>query len=506
MKCDIVMDRAFTKAVVDDRLFGSFIEHLGRAVYGGIYEPGHPQADKKGFRKDVLGLVKDLKVPTVRYPGGNYVSACRWEDSVGPQAERPRRLDLAWKSTEPNTFGLSEFVHWCKAAQTAPMMAINLGTRGIDAARNLVEYSNHPGGSYWSDLRRKHGDAKPFDIRMWCLGNEMDGPWQVGHKTAQEYGRLASEVGKAMKLFDPKLELILCGSSNDRMPQFPAWEAEVLEHTYNTVDYLSMHCYYNNRDGDTPSFLGSSVAMDAHIAVVAKAIDFAQAKARSKKKVQISFDEWNVWFHSNDKDKKQEPWMVGPPLLEDLYTFEDALVVGGLLNSLLRNADRVRIACMAQLVNVIAPIMTSNGGGAWRQTIYWPFYYASRYGRGTVLDLRTDVASYDSKRYGPVPYADASAVWHEDSGEIDLFVVNRSPTENLDIQVRLGGFLNGKKGYSCAEQVELHHGDLSAINSEKEPDKVAPKILKPKAGAVEGEYFRASARPYSWNLYRLTRI
>ncbi len=503
MKSSIILDRAFRKAVVDERLFGSFIEHLGRAVYGGIYEPGHPQADKRGFRKDVLALIDELKVPVIRYPGGNYVSAFRWEDSVGPVAERPRRLDLAWRSTEPNEFGLSEFMKWAKAAGTETMMALNLGTRGIDAARNLVEYCNHPGGSYWSDLRKKHGDADPFGIKLWCLGNEMDGPWQVGHKTAGEYGALASEVGKALKLFDPKLELVACGSSNDHMPTFAEWEATVLDHCYDTVDYLSMHCYYKNPKDDLPTFLASSVGMDRFIGQVVNTIDYVKAKKRSKKTINISFDEWNVWFHSEDQDRKQEPWIVGPPLLEDIYTFEDALVVGGLLNSLLRNADRVKIACLAQLVNVIAPIMTRNGGGAWRQTIYWPFYYASRYGRGTVLDLRCEAPTYDTAAYGTVPYADTTAVWHEDSGEIDLFVVNRSLTEKMEIEARLGGFATAGKSYRCAEHVELRHDDIKATNTESAPDNVAPRQVAVAANAVDGERFTAVAGPLSWNLFRL---
>ena len=242
------LDREFVRSTVDDRLFGSFIEHLGRAVYGGIYEPGHPESDAEGFRPDVLELVRELRVPIVRYPGGNYVSAFNWEDSVGPAEQRPRRLDLAWRSVEPNAVGLNEFARWAKKAGTEPMIAVNLGTRGIEAARNLVEYCNHPGGSYWSDLRRAHGVPLPHGFKVWCLGNEMDGPWQVGHKTADEYGRLASEVGKALKLFDPKLQLVACGSSNTKIATYPQWEATVLDHCYDTVDFISLHNYFKNHD------------------------------------------------------------------------------------------------------------------------------------------------------------------------------------------------------------------------------------------------------------------
>ncbi|MDC7238757.1 MAG: alpha-N-arabinofuranosidase, partial [Spirochaetales bacterium] len=235
MKSNIVLNKKFAISKIDDRLFGSFIEHLGRAVYGGIFEPGHETADEDGFRQDVLEMVKELQVPVVRYPGGNFVSAYNWEDSIGPVEERPVRLDLAWKSTEPNTVGLNEFAKWAKKADTEVMMAINLGTKGISDARNVVEYCNHPGGSYWSDLRKEHGYEEPHDFKLWCLGNEMDGPWQVGHKSAYEYGRLADEAAKAIKLFDPELELVVCGSSTNQMPTFPEWEREVLEECYDNV-------------------------------------------------------------------------------------------------------------------------------------------------------------------------------------------------------------------------------------------------------------------------------
>jgi len=476
MKAKLSIDRDYVVGEIDERIYGSFIEHLGRAVYGGIYEPGHPKADGRGLRRDVLDLVRQLKVPIVRYPGGNYVSSFQWEDSVGPVEKRPRRLDLAWRSVEPNSFGLHEFVDWAKAAGTSVMYAINLGTRGIDAARNVVEYCNHPGGSYWSDLRKEHGAKEPFGIKLWCLGNEMDGPWQVGQKTPGEYGRIAYETAKAIKLFDPKLELVACGSSNSRMPTFPQWEATVLDHCYDSVDYLSLHNYFKNHEDDLGTFLGASVEMDSFIDTVIATCDFAKAKKRSKKKMMLSFDEWNVWFHSDEADKRNEPWQVGPHLLEDVYTFEDALVVGCVLNSLLRHADRVKIACLAQLVNVIAPIMTEDGGPSWRQTIYWPFYYASLHGRGTSMSVRVDGPSYDNATYGEVPYLDASAVISEDESELSLFCVNRGK-EPLELDLRSAGL--GEP--ALVERVELRHEDMKATNTAEAPDRVAPRALAPGA-------------------------
>jgi alpha-N-arabinofuranosidase len=474
LKATLVLDKEYTVGAVDKRLFGSFIEHLGRAVYGGIYEPGHPQADAQGFRRDVLDLIRQLNVPVVRYPGGNFVSSFNWEDSVGPVERRPRRLDLAWRAVEPNLFGLNEFMAWTKAAGTEAMMALNLGTRGIDAARNLVEYCNHPGGSYWSDLRIAHGVQEPHNIKLWCLGNELDGPWQVGQKTPDEYGRLAYETAKAVKLFDPGLEVVAVGSSNREMPLFPQWEATVLDHAYDKVDYISLHEYYRNDANDLSTFLANSVGMDSFIETVASTCDFVQAKKRSKKKINLSFDEWNVWFHSNDADAKLEPWTVGPPQLEDVYTFEDALVVGTLLNSLLRHADRVKIACLAQLVNVIAPIMTRNGGPAWKQTIFWPLFHASTFGRGTSLNVKVQSPCYDNKTFGDVAYLDASAVLSDDGKSLSVFAVNRSPDQVLVLDRRFAGFEHMK----LVGHTVLHHDDIKAVNDEEHPDNVAPVEVK----------------------------
>lgn len=284
VKAKMIVDKSFRIAEVDKRIYGSFVEHLGRAVYGGIYEPTHSTSDESGFRNDVKELVKQLDVPIIRYPGGNFVSGYNWEDGVGPVASRPRQLELAWRTVEPNEVGTNEFFKWAKDIGSEVMMAVNLGTRGIDAARNLVEYCNHPGGSYWSDLRRSHGVEQPHKIKTWCLGNEMDGPWQIGHKTAEEYGRLAVESAKAMKLIDPDIELVSCGSSSSTMPTFPEWEATTLDHTYEVADYISLHQYYGNHDNDTTNYLARSMDMDHFIHTVISTCDYIKAKKRSKKK------------------------------------------------------------------------------------------------------------------------------------------------------------------------------------------------------------------------------
>ncbi|MFA6504777.1 MAG: alpha-N-arabinofuranosidase [Treponemataceae bacterium] len=496
MKAKIVFHKDFQISSVDERIYGSFVEHLGRCVYTGIYEPGHPEADDLGFRRDVIKLVKELKVPLVRYPGGNFVSGYNWEDGIGPAGARPVRTDLAWKSLESNRIGTNEFAQWAKRADADVMMAVNLGTRGADAARNIVEYCNIPRGTYWSDLRRSHGYEDPHAIKLWCLGNEMDGPWQICHRTAEEYGRIAAEAAKVMKWTDPSIELVACGSSNARMPTFGDWEKTVLDHCYEHVDYISLHIYFANHENDTPNFLGRSLEMDTFIKTVAGICDHVKAKKRSAKTVNLSFDEWNVWFHSRDQDKKAEPWGYAPSLLEDIYTMEDALVVGCMLITLLRNADRVKVACLAQLVNVIAPIMTVSGGGAWRQTIFYPFLHAAKYGRGVSLQPAVTCGKYDSREYSGIPYVDSAAVYDEASGEITIFAVNRNLAEPMRLDVDLLDF--GK--LRVMEHIAMHNVDLKAVNGPG-VERVAPCSVS--GARIDGTAMEAQLPAASWNVIRL---
>ena len=497
-KSKMYVDRNFTVGRVSERLFGSFIEHLGRAVYTGIYEPDHPKADQRGFRKDVIDLIKELNVSIIRYPGGNFVSGYNWEDGVGPVDKRPKKLELAWRSLEPNEFGTNEFVEWCGLINAEPMMSINLGTRGIDEARNFVEYCNHLAGSYYSDLRRSHGYEKPHSIKVWCLGNEMDGPWQIGHKTAQEYARLAEETAKVMKIVDPGIELVACGSSGWHMPTFGEWEATVLEHTYDYVEYVSLHAYYDNLEDNIENFLAKSLDMDSYIKSTIAVCDYIKGSKKSNKTIDISFDEWNVWFHSREKDKEAEPWTIAPTLLEDIYTFEDALLVGLMLITLLKHADRVKIACLAQLVNVIAPIMTRKGGGAWRQTIFYPFMHASNYGRGVVLQPLISTDTYDTKDFNGVPYLDAVPVFNDEKDEITIFAVNRAQSK-MNLECELRGF----EGYAVLEHLVLENSDLKAVNTEMNPFNVKPH--DGGSSRIEGDKVSAEFSPLSWNVIRLGR-
>ncbi|TCK64366.1 alpha-N-arabinofuranosidase [Curtobacterium sp. PhB136] len=458
----LVLDAAFTVGPVRRRLFGGFVEHLGRHVYDGIHEPAHETADEHGFRKDVIELVKELGVTTIRYPGGNFVSGYKWEDGVGPVDQRPRRLDLAWHSTETNEVGLHEFQQWLDSVGSEMMLAVNLGTRGTDAAIELLEYANIPGGTARSDERKRNGREEPFGVTMWCLGNEMDGPWQLGHKNADDYGKLAAMTAKGMRQIQPDLELVICGSSGASMPTFGEWERTVLEHAYDDVDYISAHAYYEEGD-DLASFLASGVNMDKFIDTVTTAADHVQAHKKSDKRIDISFDEWNVWSITKWNEQQQsftlDEWPVAPRLLEDVYTVADAVVVGGLLISLLRHADRVASASIAQLVNVIGPIMTEPGGEAWRQTTFFPFSLTSRLAHGTSLRVVASGDTVDGGKYGDVPVVDSAATVTED-GTAAVFLVNRHPSESTTVTIDLGGL--AVSGDVHAEGV--WDDDLHAVN------------------------------------------
>ena len=490
MKAKIFADKRFEIAKIDKKIYGSFVEHLGRAVYGGIYEPGHDTAVEGGFRGDVIELVKQLNIPIVRYPGGNFVSGYNWEDGIGKVEDRPKRLELAWSAIEPNLVGVCEFHDWTKKVNAELMLAVNLGTRGVEDARNLIEYCNFPGGTKYSDMRRDHGYEEPFSVKYWCLGNEMDGPWQISSKTADEYGRIAAETAKVMKWVDPDVKLIACGSSNSNMATFGRWEEIVLEHTYDYVDYLSLHSYYGNRNDDTGEFLACSKDMDEFISVVAAICDVIKNRKHSDKTMYLSFDEWNVWFHSEEHDKTIEKWTQAPRQLEDIYNFEDALVVGCLLITLLRHCDRVKIACLAQLVNVIAPIMTETGGRAWAQTIFYPLMHASVLAQGTSLMTKVDCEKYNAHRYGMTPYVESIVIDNDISHEIVVLAVNRSLEEDIEVEIEVNGFGKLKK----IQHITLNCDDLKACNTADSPDTVTPHEQEISENTL--------LEKHSWNVIR----
>ena len=492
----IVADRDFVIAPLDRRLFGSFVEHMGRCVYGGIYEPGHPTADANGFRGDVLALTKELGATIIRYPGGNFLSGYDWEDGVGPKDKRPRRLDLAWGSTETNQFGTDEFITWCRAAGVEPMFAVNLGTRGPDEARHFIEYCNHPGGTRYSDMRKAHGFEKPHGIKFWCLGNEMDGPWQICQKTAVEYGRIAQETAKVMRWVDPGIELTACGSSNRSMPTYGQWEQDVLERCFEQVDFISLHQYFRNDANDVRTFFSVIKDLESFIKEVVAIADAIAAKRRSPKRIMLSLDEWNVWYKAHAPSDLRKPgWPEAPGLIEEIYNFEDALIVGGVLITLMNNADRVKAACLAQLVNVIGAIMTESGGPAWRQTIFHPFSQASKFGHGKVLRTRTETDSYATATHPQLDYLLASVLHDENSGRATVFALNCHTSEEMDLTVELGRL--GERNIICAS--ELHHQDIKAANTRSAPLTVTPS--EHRGCSVAQGHLKAKLRPLSWNVF-----
>lgn len=490
----LIVDKDYKIGKVDDRMFGSFIEHLGRAVYNGIYQPGHPSADEMGFRTDVIDLVRELNVPIVRYPGGNYVSNFYWEDSVGPVEQRKSRLDLAWRTYEPNRIGINEFSKWAKKANTNVMMAVNLGTRGSTDALNLLEYCNLDTDSYYADLRKSHGDKEPYGIKLWCMGNEMDGPWQMGHKEAKEYGRLAAETSKAMKTMDNSIETVVCGSSNVDMPTFGTWEATVLGEAYDYVDYISLHQYWGNNDNDTAEFFAVTDDLEYFLNSVIATCDYVKASKHSHKSINLSFDEWNVWYHSmqqDNADMQNMPWRSHPHLLEDIYTYEDAIVDALALIKFLQHADRVKIACLAQLVNVIAPIMTEDDGSAWRQTIYYPFYLISKYGRGTSLRPVISGENHPTAKHDHVSDVEAACVLNEEKDQVSVFAVNRNTQDPVELDVDLRGF----EGYQVKVFEALEGTDMKAVNSAKD-EKVKP--ISRMDAKMDGGILTANLKPASF--------
>jgi len=489
----MTIEKQFTIAEVDDRLFSSFIEHLGRAVYSGIYEPDHPDADSDGFRRDVISLVRELSVCLVRYPGGNFLSGYNWTDGIGPRDKRPSRLDLAWRSIEPNLVGIDEFVEWAKKAGVGVMGAVNMGTGTPKEAGEMLEYCNFRGGTYWSDLRKRNGHAEPHNIKTWCIGNEMDGPWQICHLEAADYGKKARETAKIMKWIDDGIELVACGSSTSFMPTYPEWDRIVLEHTYEHVDYLSLHRYYENL-GDSNDFLASFVDMDRFIKNVASTVDYVKSLKRSKKTVNLSFDEWNVWYQQK---QTRFDWEIAPPILEDQYSLLDALVFAGMGMTLLNNADRVKVACLAQLVNVIAPIFTRKGGGVIRQSIFYPFRDISKYGRGTVLRPVIDAPTIETT-YGDAPVLSVSVVDNGEEESLTVFCLNidKNSAHSLDLDLRSFGPM------TMTMWQTLSGPDLDAKNTFERPDAVRSEMR----AIVDGsrETWQLPIESLSWNVIRFS--
>ena len=489
-KIKMICHKGYLIGKVDERIYGSFVEHMGRVVYSGIYEPAHSLADEDGFRTDVLDAVRELSISSVRYPGGNFVSAYHWEDGVGPKEKRPVKLEPAWKALETNEFGTDEFIQWCRKADCAPMLAVNLGTRGIEEAIHYLEYCNISSGAKYSRMRAENGNPAPYGIKTWCLGNEMDGEWQIGHKEAEEYGRLAAEVSKTMKIIDPTIETVVCGSSLNTMSSFPEWEAAVLDKAYMFTDYISLHQYFGGQEKGSEAFLQQADSMTEYIETVKAVCDYIRAKKRTDKMMYISLDEWGVWAYAPQETVRQAEssrWQKAPAISEMVYTFQDALLFSEMLMSILKKSDIVKIACQSLLANVSAMIMTETGGGIWKQTTYYPFMYMSRFGRGTVLDARSD---------DPEKELDHVAVYNAERCEIVFFAVNRNVNAELELEIQLFGF----EAEKLIEHVVFTAPDPFSCNGP------GHETVKPETcdnSRLEKDRVRSNLCAFSWNMIRV---
>ncbi len=476
---------------IDPKIYGNFTEHLGRCIEGGIFEENSPLSDNEGYRKDVLRAVKDLHVTLLRWPGGNFSSNYNWRDGIGPRNERPARLEMAWGSVEDNRFGTHEFLRYCEMINAEPYFCANLGTGSWTEAQQWVEYCNSAADTATTELRRKNGRDQPWKVKYWGLGNEMDGPWQMGHRTAEDYGKFALEAAKLMKWTDPSIKLVAAGSSNfGPNADWIGWNRTVLEHLKHHADYLSLHMYVGNPKNDTPEFLASSLILNERIRIAEGIIRGAMSDVPNRK-MYIAWDEWNVWYRARGQGKEK-----GRDILEEHYNLEDALVVATFLNTFVNNAQIVKIANLAQLVNVIAPIFTSKQG-LFLQTIYYPLQLFAANSFGNALELFIDGPTYrtetsETRISADVPYLDISAA--HDQGTLVLNVVNRNLAEPVEASFEL----EDKQFAGPFEVAEVNGPDVKAMNT------FGSTTVKTTTKSIDasGARLRYSFPPHSFTLLK----
>lgn len=505
-KAKFTADRAYTIGEVDRRLFGSFAEHLGRTIYNGIFEPGHLLADEQGFRKDVIQYVKEANITVVRYPGGNFVSGYQWTDGIGPLEDRPKKLELAWSTIESNRIGIDEFADWCKKANVELMATVNLGTGLTREAGNMLEYCNFPAGTYWSDLRRKNGHINPHNIKLWCLGNEMDGEWQIGALPPLEYARKALETARIMKKIDRSVEIIACGSCCCETPTYPEWNRIVLENTYDDIDYLSLHRYYTydqmhklayptpDDHSDAPFF---AVDLQEFLHTVISAADYVKTKNRSAKKINICFDEWNVISNTNPPAIEKEPWQDTTHGGVEIFNMLDALICGSLLCTFVKNADRVKISCQSLLVNTGGMFYTDIGGSIVKNTTFYPFADVARYAKGVSILDRIQDCGVVTNHHGVVPALQSATVYDEENGALNIFVVNFD-SDDITLSMDLRSFDN----ITTKEHTVLKSGNLFDTNTFENPLNVKPQQGELPKG--NNGCFETVLPKHSWNVLRFS--
>ncbi|HLH72757.1 MAG TPA: alpha-L-arabinofuranosidase C-terminal domain-containing protein [Chloroflexota bacterium] len=470
----IKVDLDRTLGEVDRRIFGGFIEHLGRCIYGGIYEEGSPLSDERGFRRDVLEALKPLRMPVLRWPGGNFVSNYHWQDGIGPKEKRPRRIELAWHSEESNRFGTDEYIQYCRTLGVEPYICVNMGSGTMDEAQAWVEYCNGTGNTYWANLRRANGHSEPYNVKYWGLGNEMYGAWQIGALSAEDYVKKAIEFAKVMKLTDPSIQLVSCGQNgwND-------WDRIVLEGLARYVDFHSIHLYTGSPDYYRNVF--EPHLADKALRICQALIEQVRYNQRIAHPVYVAYDEWNVWYRQRGRTSG----------LEERYDLSDALAVATYLNVFVRHCQIVRIANLAQMVNVIAPIFTSQEG-LFLQTIYHPLRLYAEHVQEIALDVHVDCERFELpptddptpraqrlQGFGPFDLLDVSATRDADGQTLTLAVVNRDRAQAIQTTVQLtdahvthgiayvvdGPSPNAVNSFEQPKQVDVHSQSLEVSGS-----------------------------------------
>ncbi len=532
-KAHVTLSPDYRIGKVEDRLFGAFLEPIGPWISGGIYNPAHPEADELGMRKDILREVREFGMSAVRLPGGNFVSGWDWKDSIGPKDLRKTRIDLAWRQYETNQFGHDEYLEWARRAGVEPLYTLNLGTGDINDAIACVEYTNHPGGSYWSDLRKKNGHADPYGVKIWYLGNEMDGPWQIRswEKDPHGYGVLAHETSKAVKWMDPTIETVACVSCSPYLATYPKWDVDVLEECYDSVDYVSLHHYHAAPVGDIGALMNASSEFEAYIRTELSVCDYMKSRRRSSKTMMLSFDEYAAMYKpgkpvrpaSNGivpsdvftaNGKEHEVRFFDPnarnsdtPAFFKRNQMLGALAASSIIMTLLRHADRIKIGCMTGGIrNAIA----FDNEHVWRTATYYPYLLMNRYGRGisllpSVSGPMFDVPGYAVDEFAQCPAyegvqaIEAAAVMDEESGELRVFLVNRDPADAVATRMDVRGF----GGYRLIEHVELHSEDLEASNSFETPDSIRPALNRDTR--LDDGFIETNLKPLSFNMIRLGR-
>lgn len=493
----ITLDKTFRRAVpIDNRLYSAFMEHMRNVIYQGIYNPKHPSCDENGFRQDVIDLVKDLNLTSIRYPGGNYICSYNWEDTVGPVEKRPKRMDLAWQQVEPNIIGPAEFEKWLEKIGSKLIMAVNLSTRDAVAAANEVEYFNYPEGTYYSDLRKEHGHPHPYDVRVWCVGNEVDGPWNIGQKKAETYAWDAAEAAKAMKRIDPGIELVAVGSSGTQLDTYLEWDRIVLEHVYEVCDYISLHRYMGHPDidrkytynpNDVGDYLELAGRLEQTIKDVIATCDYVKGKIGSKKQINISLDEYNVVDIEKTSSLSDD---------REGLSMQATLMFGLSMLAIMRHSDRIKIACQSILINGDGMVMCEGNDNAWVNGTYYVFQHCSKFGRGIILEQIESIPLYNTSTVCDAKTMDSICIYHEDTGELDVFAINKTD-ETMIFTLEAAQF----KSLKAIEHIELSSPHLTDCNSVQHPDTIKP--VSKQDITVTSEKVDCVLNKYSWNVLRL---